>query len=210
MAYAFGKFDGILGLGFNAISVDGVPTFMDEMCDRGLVKDCLFAFYLSKTDGVDGELTFGYIDESRYTGPISWVNLSSKDYWQVTMDNLSTNGSPITTSTRAILDSGTSLLAGPTEDVKAWALSIGASAFNERQFIIDCDADLPDLNITIGGKDFVLTGKEYIIDVGGVCLFGAIGLDTSIRLWILGDVFLRKYYSIHDLDNGRVGLALAV
>lgn len=184
---------------------------MDEVCDNGLIDKCLFSFYLSKTDGIDGELTFGTIDSTKYTGDISWVNLSQKNYWQVTLDSLVTGGSSITTSTRAILDSGTSLLAGPVEEVKKWALSIGASPFNDRQFLIDCDADLPDLNITIGGKDFVLTGQEYIIDAGGVCLFGAIGLDTgSMNLWILGDPFLRKYYSIHDIDNGRVGLALAV
>merc|ERR1711881_815 len=60
LAYGVGKFDGILGLGWNSISVDGVPT-------------------------VFGTLVLGGTDASHYTGDFSYVPLAGEDYWRVAL-----------------------------------------------------------------------------------------------------------------------------
>jgi hypothetical protein len=59
LAFLIGHFDGILGMAFETISVDSIPTVYDNMLRQGLVNSTEFGFYLGATDGAQGELTLG-------------------------------------------------------------------------------------------------------------------------------------------------------
>ena len=61
VGYMLGKFDGILGLGFEGLSLGGAKTVFKNAIDQGKVKEGVFAFALG--DNKDGELTFGGIGE---------------------------------------------------------------------------------------------------------------------------------------------------
>lgn len=90
LAFAFGKFDGILGLAYNTISVVGmVPPFYN-MIDQGLVDEKKFGFWLGNADngGEGGVATFGGIDESHYKGKISYSPVRRKGYWEVELEKL--------------------------------------------------------------------------------------------------------------------------
>merc|ERR1719443_791706 len=106
------------------------------------------------------------------------------------------------------------MLAGPKESVAALAQKVGATSVAGKEFTIDCSqvSSLPDLTVTLAGKDFKLSGKDYTLQVQNQCLFAFIGLDMPPSvgpLWILGDVFMRKYYTVFDYGNKRVGIALS-
>ena len=62
VGYALGKFDGILGLGFEGLALGGAKTVFKNAIDQGRVARQMFAFYLG--DEMDGELTFGGYGES--------------------------------------------------------------------------------------------------------------------------------------------------
>jgi len=211
LAYGIGKFDGILGLGWDRISVDGVETVMSNLVNGGELADKVFAFYLA--DSAPGALVIGGTDKSHYTGDFTYVPLKSEDYWRIALDDLKVDGTSYTTTKTAIVDSGTSLLAGPKAEVAKLAAKIGAtSILGGKEYTIACDAKAPDLVFTIAGKDYTFTMKDYTISSGGTCLFAMTGIDVPAPngpLWILGDVFMRKYYTVFDWGNKQLGFALA-
>jgi hypothetical protein len=214
--YLLGKFDGILGLAFNTISVDGIPTVFYNMLEQGLVDTPQFGFYLSATDGSQGELTLGGYDENHFEGELTWVPLTSETYWETYLDDLTLGGRSVTNATNVVLDTGTSILAGPSKDVAAIAASVGAQPFPLRpsEYTIDCTKvpTLPVLAFVIGGRTFTFTGAEYVINIQNTtCLFGMTGIDIPAPrgpLWIAGDIFIRKYYTVFDASGtGSLGFA---
>jgi len=268
--------------------------------DQKLVEEPVFAFYLNRKAGGDGELLLGGVDDTHYTGNFTYVKLTNETYWEFAMDGVSVGADKYCVGgCKAIADSGTSLLAGPKEVVTKINKAIGAVGVFDgeckqaiQQFgpaiiqkvlkkltaseicddiklctngttsvkclaceaaaellikaaesnatvtkildeaekacalipspsgesTVDCSTlgSMPDVTITLAGKDFVLTPKQYVLEVGAAgqteCVSGFIGLDVPAPagpLWILGDIFMGAYYTKFDFGNKQVGFATA-
>lgn len=226
-SYAFAKFDGILGLAFDSISVDGKMTVFHNAMVQGTVEKGMFAFYLG--DEHDGELAWGGYDTEKFIkneddgeDGLHWVKLSHATYWQIDVDSISLSPSTsdaFTSSgpTNAIIDSGTSLLVGPTSSISQIAKSIGATKSLLGQYTIDCSniSSIPDLKIIIKSKTYTIPGMKLVLQTTqNMCLLAMMGMDFNQEsggpAWILGDVFMREYYTVFDYENEQVGLAKAV
>ncbi|XP_071697565.1 aspartic proteinase A1-like isoform X2 [Rutidosis leptorrhynchoides] len=131
LSFIVGKFDGIFGLGFKEISVGGLQPVWYNMIEQGLVKEQVFSFWLNRNEADDegGELVFGGVDPKHFIGEHSYVPVTKKGYWQFDMGDFLIGGQSTgfcESGCAAIVDSGTSLLAGPTTIVTEINYAIGA------------------------------------------------------------------------------------
>jgi len=209
-AFTMGKFDGILGLGWDTISIQHMPTIFKLMLDQKLISEPVFSFKLGQADKEDGELILGGIDKSAYTGTMVFEPLTRLGYWQVKMNSVSVGGAQLASDQSCIIDSGTSVMTGPTEAVEAIAQKIGAQSIAGKM-IIRCDKEFT-ISFTIGQNEYEFDNTEMTMPIyAGYCLVMILPLDVpSSPLWILGDTFMRKYYSVFDYGNKRMGFAKAV
>jgi saccharopepsin len=220
LAFAFGKFDGILGLGYDTISVQHVVPPFYQMINQGLLDEPVFAFYLGSTTETSpepegGEAIFGGVDKNHYKGELSYAPVRRKGYWEVELEKVKLGEEVMDLEdTGAAIDTGTSLIALPTDVAEIINKEIGATKSWNGQYTIPCEKvqSLPSLTFTFAGKDYQIDGKDYILQVQGQCISAFTGLDIPKPLgpiWIIGDVFLRKFYTVYDLGRNAVGFAEA-
>jgi saccharopepsin len=117
LAFAFGRFDGILGLGYDTISVNKIVPPFYNMLEQGLLDEPVFAFYLGDTnkEGDNSEASFGGVDKNHYTGELTKIPLRRKAYWEVDFDAIALGDNVAELeNTGIILDTGTSLIALPS------------------------------------------------------------------------------------------------
>ncbi|XP_029170186.1 lysosomal aspartic protease-like [Nylanderia fulva] len=209
--FVYAPFDGILGLGYASLSEDGVTPVFYNMVAQGLVPQPVFSFYLSRNHSAvdDSELLLGDINPNHYNGDLFYVPVSRQAYWQFSVDGITSEGQTVACDggCQAIADTGTSLIVGPSDDIDAINELIGVDSYGT----VDCGSidELPVINVVLNGHSFPLKPRDYILqdeyDGETICESGFSGSYDD--LWILGDVFIRPYYTVFDLGNNQVGFA---
>lgn len=190
------------------------------MVQQKLIAEPVFAFYLNRDlkSNVGGEITFGGTDTAHYTGDVTWLPVTRSGHWAVHATSISIGTTTVCANgCEAVIDTGTNIGVCPVSEVEKMTTAIGATLIGNGLYSVDCDGvqSLPPITILMGGTSFVLNGPDYVLYQTSttdqmVCVFGFIGLDVILPsgpLWVLGDVFIGKYYSIFDVGQERVGFA---
>eukprot|EP00933_Yihiella_yeosuensis_P004589 TRINITY_DN108963_c0_g1_i1.p1 TRINITY_DN108963_c0_g1~~TRINITY_DN108963_c0_g1_i1.p1 ORF type:complete len:494 (+),score=87.41 TRINITY_DN108963_c0_g1_i1:72-1553(+) len=184
-------------------------------------------------------ISFGGHEPSLAETEIQWVPVAMAElgYWQVQLKNVKVAGQELPDcsdgSCRAILDTGTSLLGVPRQAVRGLHRML-ARALPEDQSSnpdIDCrsqpgsdlefeigefavslqpeDYSRPQpFNMTIPNEDKSALNKWRL-----VCRSLLLPVDMAAplgpKVFIWGEPFLRRYYTVYDLANKRIGFARA-
>ncbi|XP_061350629.1 aspartic proteinase A1-like [Gastrolobium bilobum] len=178
------KFDGILGLGFQEISVRNAAPIWYNMLNQHLLPQPVFSFWLNRndTDGEEGgEIVFGGVDSDHYKGEHTYVPVTQKGYWQFDTGDVLLDGQTTgfcAAGCSAIADSGTSLLAGPTAVIAQINHAIGADGIVSQE----CKAVVAQYGKTILDKLINEALPQQICSQIGLCTFdGTQGVSMGIQ-----------------------------
>ncbi|CEO96547.1 Peptidase A1 domain-containing protein [Plasmodiophora brassicae] len=221
-------FDGIVGMGLGATTSNTRPLFQ-QFWDQGLLPDNVFSFYLQSRSGTaTGELVLGGIDPSHYTGPIVYAPvdpiLSAQlgGTWTISVDSIGFAGLMFQgASAPVVVDTGTSLIGIPFAENDKYLSSIFSGINpNDAQrggvVSVACPslASLPDFQISVAGTMLPLSPADYVIDRRWDplsnqyrCALGMFLMPAPYRIWLIGDVWAIRYYSVYDVGRRRVGFA---
>ncbi|XP_070220145.1 chymosin isoform X2 [Bos mutus] len=209
--YGTGSMQGILG--YDTVTVSNIVDIQQTV---GLsTQEPGDVFTYAEFDGILG-MAYPSL-ASEYSIPVfdNMMNrhLVAQDLFSVYMDSVTISGVVVACEggCQAILDTGTSKLVGPSSDILNIQQAIGATQNQYGEFDIDCDnlSYMPTVVFEINGKMYPLTPSAYTSQDQGFCTSGFQSENRSQK-WILGDVFIREYYSVFDRANNLVGLAKAI
>ncbi|XP_069326754.1 pepsin F-like [Eulemur rufifrons] len=209
----FSVFDGILGLGYPGLAIRGTTPVFDNLWEKGLLSENVFAVYLSSRKERGSVLMLGGVDPSYYAGELNWVPVSQPLYWQVAMDSITLNGTVIACKggCQAIIDTGTSMLTGPPTSVADINHKLRALYSYGGEYRVHCDTidTLPNIAFVINGISYPVPASAYTRKSrAGTCYTNFESFHSKspeTNTWILGDVFLRLYFSVFDRANNMIG-----
>ncbi len=208
-------------MGYKEIAVGNVIPVMDNLKNNNKISHKIFSMVVDDSGARHGGLIFwGGSNEQFYEPPLRYVDIQKQGFFNVTMDSVSiprTGGSFCRGGCFAIVDSGTSLIGGPDKDIAPLNKMLGATPAEFGEFVLDCDTvkTLPDVHLTFGGQAFRVPAEKYVLkipDIDGTdtCISGFMTIDIpgdNSPSWVIGDIFLSKFYVEYDMEKNRVGFA---
>ncbi|TKX23629.1 eukaryotic aspartyl protease-like protein 2 [Elsinoe australis] len=216
--------DGLIGLSFtglNTVRPTQQKTFFENV--RSSLALPLYAVTLKQrgpntlTSAHIGSLDFGFINKTKYTGALNFVNVQPSDasFWEFPIYRYAINGSNIkaTNSFNAIVDTGTSLTYLPNEIITAYYAKVKGAVIDSSWggWTFPCDSTLPPMGIWIAGKKYVIWPRFINWEqISSTHCLGGVQSSSNLPFAILGDTFLKNYYVVFDQRKAtpRVGFAV--
>lgn len=194
---------------------DEYPNFPVQLKNQGYIDRVAYSLYLNSIDANEGTLLLGGIDEAKFNGDLTVLDLQSSQAFLVNYNSINYNGNNYGGQNQAVLDSGTSYVYIPDEAFDPIAKAVGLGALNPNTTLnyIDCNSQVT-LDFDFGATTITVETSQLVIPLGPLlgnnderCVFGIQSYEYAERNIIFGDVFLRNAYVVFDLEGQQVGIA---
>jgi len=216
---------GLLGLAWDTIADSKATPFWQALARGESWDNPVMSFALTrfvdvqdaKADEPGGIFTMGYLNSSLYTGDIEYTPLVASSYWLIPLTGITVQGSTIFSgSANAAIDTGTTLIGGPSQEIASIFANIpdstkGTGDF-EGYYLFPCETPV---NLTFsfgGGRAWTISPKDFSLqNVSPTTCVGAFFIvdssDTGAPAWIIGDTFLKNVMSVYRFSPPAVGFA---
>ncbi|KAH9985819.1 acid protease [Russula compacta] len=207
--------DGLIGMAFGTIAQSRQPTFFENLIKEHKIAAPLFSVHLSRHEERGSSVCLGCVDANWTTGPVTWLPVISKTYWAISMDGLWANGVKAPAKLTAAIDTGTSLIYVPHALASAFYDLIPgskrASQYGSGFWTVPCFS-VKQIELSFDGYRFAIDPKDFFLGRVSAsstdCVAGVLSIGNGLpsNLAIIGDEFLKSWYSTYDYGNGaRVG-----
>eukprot|EP00928_Gymnodinium_smaydae_P002782 TRINITY_DN11007_c0_g1_i1.p1 TRINITY_DN11007_c0_g1~~TRINITY_DN11007_c0_g1_i1.p1 ORF type:complete len:504 (+),score=118.20 TRINITY_DN11007_c0_g1_i1:82-1512(+) len=223
-------FDGVLGLGLEALSLRPEFNFFGQMANAGAVAP-IFGVFVAADEHAQSEITFGGHDPVRITAPLQWapVVAPERGYWQVRVSGVRVGDERLdlcgNSDCVGIVDTGTSMLGVPRPHLQALHVQLARLAPAGSGMDVNCQSiEGPRLTLELDGFSVHMEASDYTrpaatqVKAGDgaephvVCRASLLPVDMphlGKNVFILGEPLLRKYYTAYDARRQRVAFAPA-
>lgn len=155
---------GLVGLGFDSINTvhpQKQKTWFSNA--KSALSAPIFTVNLKR--GEAGTYNFGEIDESEYSGNISYMDVnSSQGWWEVNSTGYAVGSDTFINKTiDGIMDTGTSLLMLPDDVCQGYYAQVEGAEFSELEggYTFNCSTPLPDLTLGFQGTLVTIPGSYF-------------------------------------------------
>lgn len=209
--------NGLIGLGFKTISATDSDSFVETAISQGHISSPVFSLGLKAPSP---ELYLGGTNPEKYSGDFTCTPVTQQGYWLVDgAAHPQPDSSQGQYSGAMIIDSGTTLLLGDSQNVQTFYAQIpgakSCDACGTGFYTVPCNA-VPTPGFTFQGTTFTIPTEDFNLgqsSPGSADCVGALAASNEAigtTGWIVGLPLLKNVYAQFDLGNLQVCFARPV